>query len=130
MARNNAWGWVVAESIASGDAGYSPREVKATAMVLTILGHSSRQIERELRRKFPGRKIPPWTTIARWQRSRPMNRTAVLKWMDVAMRASELMLKYLDEIEANSMSLKEMMSLYDMSHRAYDISLNYAVTFR
>ena len=130
MARNNAWGWEIAEEIASGDTGYSPRELKATAMVLTILGYSSRQVERELRRKFPGRKIPPWTTIARWQRSRPMNRTAVLKWMDVAMRASELMLDYLDEIDANNMSLKEMMSLYDMAHRAYDVSLNYAVTFR
>lgn len=130
MARNNSWGWVVAEEIAAGDTGYSPREVKATAMVLTILGHSSRQIERELRRKFPGERIPPWTTIARWQRSRPMNRTAVLKWMDIAMRSSELMLERMDGIEAGDMSLKELMSLYDMAHRAYDVSLNYAVTFR
>ena len=130
MARNNSWGWVVADTIAAGDTGYSPREVKATAMVLTVLGYSSRQVERELKRKFPGRKIPPWTTIARWQRSRPMNRTAVLKWMDIAMRASELLLERMEKIDADGMSFKELLSLYDTAHRAYDVSLTYAVTFR
>ena len=130
MARNNAWGWAVAKEIASGDTGFTPREVKATAMMLTVLGHSSRQVERELRRRFPGKRIPPWTTISRWQRSRPMNRTAALRWMDVAMRASELLLERMDEMDTHSMSLKELMSLYDMAHRAYDVSLNYAVTFR
>ncbi len=130
MARNNAWGWVVAETIASGDTGYSPRDVKATAMVLSVLGYSSRQIERELRRKFPGEHTPPWTTIARWQRSRPMNRSAVLKWMDVAMRASELLLERMDQIEADGMSLKELMSFYDTAFKAFDDTRHYAVTFR
>ncbi len=132
MARNNGWGWIVAEEIASGDTGYSPREVKATAMVLTVLGYSSREVERRLRSMFPGERTPPWTTIARWQRSRPMNRRAALRWMDIVSRAARILEAHLDRIEQDPLGIRltEALKIWERANAVVDHSRHYQALHR
>jgi len=82
-----------------GYEAYCPRDVKAWAMALTVLGYSSRQTQCELRGLFPGEKIPNYATIARWQRSRPANTLAFLGWMLVSLRALDIIDSRLDEVQ-------------------------------
>ena len=132
MARNNTWGWVVAEEIASGDTGYTPRELKAQAMVLTVLGYSSREVERKLRSMFPGERTPPWTTIARWQRSRPINRTAALRWMDIASRAAKMLEAHLDRIEQDPLGigLNKALKIWERANAVVDRSRYYQALYK
>jgi hypothetical protein len=99
MGANNEGAWGRLYYVLNTLEGYSPREMKSWAMALTILGYSSRQIERELRARFPGEKTPNFATIAHWQRSRPHNHLAYLRWSDVAARATEILETRLDDIE-------------------------------
>ena len=114
--------WADTYNRCESDTGYTPREVKAQAMALTVLGYSSRAVERELKAMFPGKRIPPWSTIARWQRSRPMTRTAALRWADVALRASEIVGRQLDLMERDIVSVpfKDIMTMYKVTHDVYD----------
>ena len=87
-------------------------------MALTLLGFSSRQIENRLRVMFPGKRVPPWSTLARWARSRPANRIAALRWFDVAQRAARIVEQRMDEIDASKTPLLELL---EISSRAYDM---------
>jgi hypothetical protein len=49
----------------------NPTEIKAQAIALYALGYSCRNIEGQLKAKFPGVDIPNYATIARWVRIRP-----------------------------------------------------------
>jgi hypothetical protein len=117
MARNNATAWALATELANQHEGYSPREVKAQAMALTVLGHSSREVEKKLKEMFPGERIPPFSTIARWQRSRPTNRLAFLRWADVCSRAITILHAHMDRIERNPLGtpLMDVLKIYDVT---------------
>ena len=106
-ARNEQW--VATYLTSEDDNSYSPRELRAQAMALTVLGLSSRQIETRLRAMFPVKKTPPWSTIARWARSRPANRIAALRWFDVAQRAAQIVEQRMDEIDASKTPLLELL---------------------
>jgi hypothetical protein len=110
--------WVATNERMAKVGEFSPTELKAQAMAMTVMGLSSRQIEKRLNVMFPGKEIPPWGTIARWARSRPANRIAALKWFDVASRAGEIVLSRMDHIESERLSLME---LIEFSSKASDL---------
>jgi hypothetical protein len=125
MARNNGYQWAQVERALSGYSEFCPREVKAWAMALTILGYSSREVERELRRRFPGQDVPGYSTIARWQRSRPLNRSALAAWFGVAERAAQIVESRVDEMK--SLPVEQLMQLaarateaHYMLHREFE----------
>lgn len=122
MARNNGTAWALATELADTHHGYSPRELKAQAMALSVLGYSSRKVERELRRMFPRERIPPWSTIARWFRSRPTNRLAFLRWADVARRAADILEVHLDRLEREPLNVRLMdaLKVYEGVNRVLD----------
>jgi hypothetical protein len=98
MGANNDGEWTELRRLLSEFSGACPREIRAWAMALTILGYSSRHIERQLKELFPGTKMPNFATIARWQRSRPASLGAYLRWSDVAERAAVILDERLDEM--------------------------------
>ncbi len=79
----------------------APTEIKAQAIALLTLGYDCRRVHAELRRQFPGAKIPHFTTIARWLREMPPNRGRAAKvyWWFVMERAGEITFKRMKEVE-------------------------------
>ena len=75
--------------------------MKAQAIAFLTLGYDCRRVRAELRRQFPGVKIPHFTTIARWLREMPPNRgrAARVYWWFVMERAGELAFKRMEEAE-------------------------------
>lgn len=76
----------------------TPTEVKAQAIALHAMGYSCRNIEKQLRARFPGTDIPNHATINRWVRSAPTNRIALMHWWDAARRAAEIVHSRMDEL--------------------------------
>jgi hypothetical protein len=72
-------------------------EIKAEAVALHVLGHSCRNIEKQLKAKFPKADIPNYGTINKWVRVRPTppvrrlrNMYTVHRWWEVARMAAEI----------------------------------------
>ena len=95
-----------------------PSDMKAQAVALLILGHSSRHVQTELSRQFPGADIPHYTTIARWLQklAEPHGRAAEAHWWALAMAAEEILVNRMGE--ARTMPL---MQLVQFTSRASDI---------
>ncbi len=87
-------------------------EIKAEAIALHVLGHTCRNIEKQLKAKFPKADIPNYGTINKWTRklspTRPTpfvrrfrNMHTVLRWWEVAKMAAEMVAERMhEELEA------------------------------
>lgn len=117
--RNHANEWVRAIQMASTDTGYSPREVKARALYYQLIGYSSRQTEALLRRDFPGKKVPPFGVIARWNRAKPANHFAARRLAGVVVRVAELLEEYTDNYDPATGNMMEVFDLYERSSNLY-----------
>ncbi len=97
----------------------APTEIKAQAIALLTLGYDCRRVCAELRRQFPGAKIPHFTTIARWLREMPPGhgRAAAFRWWLVLERAGEIVH---ERMKAERMS---PLDLAKFASKAADIQL-------
>jgi len=121
MTEKNREAWVAIYKALADDDGYSPREIKAQAMAFSVLGYSSRQIERRLRQMFPGQYIPPWSTIARWNRSRPPRTLAArIMWNDVVIRACDLAIVHMERMQQEGMTPMQALKVYTTVMDVYD----------
>jgi hypothetical protein len=130
MPRSNSSEWVDAYIKAAEDGAYSPRELRARALYYAVLGYSSRDIEAQLTRDFPGQKVPPFGVIARWNRSRPANRIGMMRMADVIHRSAVLLEQHMDRIDFRSANLMEVFTLYERSHALLDRSREAALLYR
>lgn len=99
----------------------TPTEVKSEAIALLTLGYSCREVERELRCKFPDAKTPHFSTIARW-----LHKTAAVEkkgaevyWFFVLKRAGQIVLHRMED-EGKRMSILDTAKL---ASRATDMYL-------
>ena len=80
----------------------TPLEIKAEAVALLALGHSTREVERRLNDKFPGAKIPRYNTIARWLNSADAlqdgKRSADIRWGLVLLEAARIVEHRMDDL--------------------------------
>ena len=80
----------------------TPLEIKAEAIALLALGYSTRDVERRLRDKFPGTRIPKYNTVARWLNSAEAvqagKRSADLRWQLVFWEAAKIVEQRMDEL--------------------------------
>jgi hypothetical protein len=98
----------------------TPTEIKAQAIALHCLGYSCRNIEKQLKAKFPGAAVPRYCTISRWVRSRPTKRLALMQWYDAAHMAAGILHDRMDELE--TVPFMQVIRAYS---RTMDITLSW-----
>ena len=97
----------------------TPTEIKAEAITLLTLGYSCRDVQGELRQRFPNAQIPHHSTIARWLRKAATveGKGAKVYWYFVLKRAGEIALHRMDEPE--EMSLLDTLKVASRAQEIY-----------
>ena len=102
-------------------------EIKAEAIALHVLGHSCRNIEGQLKVKFPNAGIPNYGTISRWVRVRPTapirkyrNLHTTMRWWQAAQMAAEIVHDRL-AVELENVPYNKVATIYG---RMMDVVIN------
>ena len=85
---------------------------------MLILGYHCREVQRELRQKYPLSRIPHYSTIARWfqKMATPKTRGAAAYWSMLALSVGKILDRRMDELERMS-----PMDVLEFASRVADI---------
>lgn len=81
----------------------SPK-VKAHVLALGLMGFGVRDIEGELRRMFPGDRVPTRTTISRWLKRAGISRANLKRWEQMSEHAMRILESRLAELAGAPLS--------------------------
>jgi hypothetical protein len=102
-------------------------EIKAEAIALHVLGHPCRNIEKQLKARFPSADIPNYGTINKWVRVRPTapvrryrNMYTVHRWWEVARMAAEIVAERM-AVELENVPYNKVATIYG---RMMDMVIN------
>ena len=101
----------------------APVDVKSEAIVLLCLGHSSRTVEKMLRTKYPGTRIPRYATLSRWlstaERTRMAKDCVTAMWLQAMVKASLILNDRIDEA-LSGVGFVQLMKSYERIQRIVD----------
>ena len=103
----------------------APLDIKSEAIVLLCLGHSSRTVEKMLRTKYPGTRIPRYATLSRWlstaERTRMAKSCVTAMWLQAMVKASLILNDRIEE-ELSRVGIVQLMKSYERIQRIVDQS--------